>query len=526
MNSYGPDERLSAFYDGELSAVERADVERLLAELPNLRVEFSTLSDLSQRLGNLADAIPEADLCPRILQQIVSTHSATRTTPVRSQRRWMPFLLTACALTLVVAAILPLLPGSKSINSLAINESTNRAKTDSSRSAALSPRPAALESESVEVFDSPAIPSSPVVMAAKAIESPQNAPQGDEPSLDGNGVDAQTSALLTRFAKDGELQPGQIISQVVEGGESPMLMEYTVINVHRTAALLEVLLRKHGIIPLIPSSELADQSAGSDVIDRSTMSKTASDLVVFTVDADPGPLNNVMFECQNLQDVVLTNAEPLDLYETPAAHTASRKAELQSDSDSLPAPGSAAGGSPVEAAPPAPAGVRDDATEPAGIADQVVDDEHMIAQKKKSRASGEKFKDSPSRAHTMASQESATEDLVVTQVFGNSLVMKNGTELYAELQQRQTQLNMNSSRGNTAKQQVLGSEPFSRPLQKDAAAVDQIFGKDQAPQAVGGFQSNGLQYNQSMNSARSRQRMILVLRHQTPPPPAPSRISP
>ncbi len=70
MNSHGHDERLSAFYDGELPAVERAEVERLLSERPELRAELAGMTDLSQRLTELADDGIDFDLRAGVMEAI------------------------------------------------------------------------------------------------------------------------------------------------------------------------------------------------------------------------------------------------------------------------------------------------------------------------------------------------------------------------------------------------------------------------------------------------------------------------
>ena len=130
MTTHGPDDRLSAFYDGELSAAERAEVERLLNERLDLQAELNGLSDLSQRLSELADEVPEFDLRPQLLQQIANTRRLASPTlasnPSGGRRRWMPLLLTACSLSLLVAALLPLLTKTDQSSMVAMNAETQK----------------------------------------------------------------------------------------------------------------------------------------------------------------------------------------------------------------------------------------------------------------------------------------------------------------------------------------------------------------------------------------------------------------
>lgn len=133
MTTPGPDERLSAYYDGELSAAERAEVERLLTERSDLRNELSGLADLSLRLNDLAEELPDFDLRARVLTQIENARRNHLPIPVKSpvQRfpKWMPLLLTACSLMLLIAVSLPLLSTSVTSPQLAQHEAMSAKAT-------------------------------------------------------------------------------------------------------------------------------------------------------------------------------------------------------------------------------------------------------------------------------------------------------------------------------------------------------------------------------------------------------------
>ena len=106
MNGTPSNERLSAWLDDELPLDERAEVEKLLAESPELRQEVDELRRLSERLKGLPAEPAPAELQPAIMRSIeretllASDDSAST---ARHGRR-IRMLTTAAGIVLVAGA--------------------------------------------------------------------------------------------------------------------------------------------------------------------------------------------------------------------------------------------------------------------------------------------------------------------------------------------------------------------------------------------------------------------------------------
>ncbi len=525
MNTHSPDERLSAFYDGELSAAERADVERLVTERPDLREELSMLAGLSQRLCDLADDLPEVDLRSRVMQRMAAAPPVSPRAVVATgvaevwppRRRWMPLLLTVCALTLLVAAVLPLLPLTDQADLVAISENPPAENLGmmggdpviSSGSRMGSPLlHTPLAGGGFATHDTPMTVS---LAPAEVAENSTSAAPGlgaEGTNTDGTGP----SEFLASIERVRDLKPGDIVSRLVEGGDVPMIADYTVVDVDRTANHVEILLQEHGIVPLNPTAETEQRNAKA----RPTKAKTLSNIKVYLVDAESVSLNTALVQCQNLKEVVGLNVEPIMPYE------ADDETQLVAKNATLnPAAGAA---SPAALAP-----AKLSATSKAGAdrragADALGDAREGVAAKGKplhrQPQPGEPqadVSDSVNLADKNMADQSLGRSKLTSLINGNSLVVEHGDELYTEIKQHQLQLPKNSVRGNYAlkQQQSVDHQPFTQPGQK-TESVESTLRKGQSLPAPSNLQADGLQYN---FTGRYRQRAILVLRPQSPPPP-------
>ena len=523
MNTHGPDERLSAFYDGELSAAERADVERLVTERADLREELSLLAGLSQRLSDLADDLPEVDLRSRVMQRIAAAQPASPRAGVASgvagvwtpRRRWMPLLLTVCALTLLVAAVLPLLPLSDQADLVAIHEVREQENLGmmggdpviSSESGMGSPSlDTTLAGEEFATHDSPMTVSLAPAEEAENSASAARSVGAEWLHSDGTGP----SEFLASIERVRDLKPGDIISRLVEGGDVPMIADYTVVDVDRTANHVEILLQEHGIVPLNPTAETEKRNATA----RPTKANTLSNIKVYLVDAESVSLNTALVQCQNLKEVVGLNVEPIMPYEADdETQLAAQNAILN------PAAGAAP---PAALAPPKPSA----ASKAGADRDALSDVREGVAAKgkplRRQSQPGEPQADVADSVN-LADQKMADQTLgrakLTSLINGNSLVVEQGDELYTEIKQHQLQLPKNSVRGNYALKQPPGvdNQPFAQPGQK-AESVESTLRKGQSLPAPSNLQADGLQYSTN-STGRYRQRAILVLRPQSPPPP-------
>ncbi len=547
MNLHGPDERLSAFYDGELSAVERADVERLVIERPDLRAELSVLAGLSQRLSDLADDLPEVDLRSRVMQRIAVARPASSRSPASPRslvapglslrRRLMPLLLTVSALTLLIASMWPLLPHADQAGLVANHELSDRMSAEWGNP--MEPQATApalhktLAGETIATHDSPVTVS--ISPADEAGHSGTIAGGfgggGNSANSDGTGP----SELLASLERRRNLQPGDIVSRLVEGGDVPMIADYTVVDVRRTANNVEILLQEHGIVPLIPITE--KETAGAS---HPRAKKTSdSDIKVYLVDAESASLNTALFECQKLKEVVALNVEPLG-YEADAALIASQNAPPQPTAET-PAPGAPA--TPNVSGPAKPSAAAGSAanrrvgTHPEdGVSEGSAaknGSPNYAAQSGGPMSGRGDSKPRVSKAMSDAPRDKSKLSQIVN---GNSLVVENGDQLYTEIKHRQIQGLSNADQGNAGRSQYsskreqgqsLDKQPFTQRGQKTETA-ESIFRTGQKPLANGPLNNDALQYGNSSNSNgyRNRQRAIVVLHSQSPSPPDAIRINP
>lgn len=106
MNGTPSNERISAWLDDELSLNERAEVEKMLAESPELRQELDELQRLSGRLKRLPVGQAPAGLKQAVMRSIErETLLATANEPHVARRgRLLQTLSTAAAVALVAGA--------------------------------------------------------------------------------------------------------------------------------------------------------------------------------------------------------------------------------------------------------------------------------------------------------------------------------------------------------------------------------------------------------------------------------------
>ena len=323
------------------------------------------------------------------------------------------------------------------------------------------------------------------------------------------------SELLARIERRRDLKPGDIVSQMVEGGDVPMIADYTVIDVRRSARDVEFLLRKNSIVPLLATDRRED-SDSTRVSERSTPSIPSSEIIkVYLVDAESASLNTAMVECQNLQEVVALNYLPLGLNAAGEAQLASLNGPPVLAADAVPTP---AGSAQVVPAPAA-ALMRSAVAEPGSrAAGETVSKEGPVA--RKSMAGGQLPLDGAMNpVDKIADDVARSKEKVVSLVNGNSIVIENGDEFYSEIMQRQVQSLRNADRGSPVKQQQNFEVPAIARSAPATQALEALSNPNPSQQFDGRQGSNGLIYSNVYNGGRSRQRAILVLRSQSPPPP-------
>ncbi len=263
MKTPGHDELLSAFHDGELSAAERAEVERRLAESEALRGELGSLSLLSARLADLADALPEFDLRGRVMGAIASQSlrpvvaAPSFGSATGRSRRIAPWLWTVAGLGLAALVTLPLMNGPDRAD-VALNEKPQGPSLESTTDGALvvapAPAPAAAVMAGPGLGDEVGMAgSAPSLVTADAPSEP--APEAAFALADAEDtIDAAELAeladlkeLITKIQRQRSLAPGEMLARLEADGPVPMLFDYQVVDVARVSNDIQILLQKIGV---------------------------------------------------------------------------------------------------------------------------------------------------------------------------------------------------------------------------------------------------------------------------------------
>lgn len=229
MNGTPSNERLSAWLDNELSLDERAEVEKQLADSPELREELEELQRLSGHLKKLPVEKAPAGLQQAVMRSIeretLLAGGDAQTVPRRRSLHWVT---TAAGIALVVGAGFWFSSGRN-------------------------PEVAVLE------------PSGPVIVNARQTRPGMQANKPDTKSSNRLSVELPTRQFEIDRSKLGEADIGDIIEAVRRDGESVSIVRLTVVDREAGLESLRVLLA-HQDIPLDDATEPA--STGNDLSRR------------------------------------------------------------------------------------------------------------------------------------------------------------------------------------------------------------------------------------------------------------------
>ncbi len=183
----------------------------------------------------------------------------------------MPLVLMTCSLALLVAAILPLTMKPDQLL-VATNDAPHSIAPVTAATAATD---GVFEQVDAGAENGPSV----AMQAAAPAES-------DTVGGFGGAVAAKESPsqLLQSLADKGRLNPGELITQLIEVGGQAMLAEYQVVDVQRSFSQVEVLLKDNGIVPLDPAAERAE-------VDSADTKNSPVEMQVIVVEAESTPLN-------------------------------------------------------------------------------------------------------------------------------------------------------------------------------------------------------------------------------------------
>lgn len=512
MTTPGPDERLSAYFDGELSAAERAEVERLLTERSDLQNELNGLADLSLRLNDLAEELPDFDLRSRVMAQIDRTRRSTPPMPVKTspptRQSWMPLFLSVCSLALLAAVTWPLLLTSGNMPQLAQHDAADQKFSHVNLAAKNVP----LSSQGPQQASwDLGVATTNNFSLNEASQSPEavNSTTAFSVSPDGKGP----SVILAQIERSRGLKAGEIVSRMIQSGDTPMLAEYTVVDVRRSAQDVEVLLKEHGIQPLAtPASDSRNAGQPSTVT-----ADTESPLRVYLLDAETVSLNTAITECKGLQEVVATKVESYSI--SPQAESIFT-GEMAPGAPSFFAQDSIVPAAPMDrfhesldgsqppfpAKPTVPAAPRSPVRGRIDAYSEMGPGGSLDAKEKTSAVTMEQSRLSPSTSSAKS---------LPANIAGNSLVVENGVEVYAELQNamNQTKLAFQANQRPQAFPADVNQNSIVESRVKDD--INSVIRPESRKMSMNWRSQSIPQQQKQINL--SRQRAFLVLRSQVPP---------
>ncbi|MFN0198916.1 MAG: anti-sigma factor family protein, partial [Planctomycetaceae bacterium] len=248
MNVKLPDDWVSAYYDGELSPAEREEADRRLQTSAEARTELEELGRLSQALRSLPAAVAPAELRHAVLQQaersmLISSPAADELSPHRvvqkprrtASRRWQS-VSVAIAAGVIVTTSLVLWNGIPRQNSEGLTIVRNEADTtvDGTRVAMKHTEPATDTS------------------SMASISNFANAVPGTLTGVPLEGMSLSGDASLTQALEDHMLQNTELLGTIFKyfpsDEEQVAVVEMTVIDVRKSAGMLQVLLSQHEVM--------------------------------------------------------------------------------------------------------------------------------------------------------------------------------------------------------------------------------------------------------------------------------------
>jgi hypothetical protein len=408
----------------------------------------------------------------------------------------MPFVLMTCSLALLVAAILPLTMSPDS-DIIALNEPTDAPFPSTAGMVAAKAGPASADGAFVSLNG--VAENSPALAMQSAVPSGSMGGSGNEP--DG------PSALLQSIAQKRRLNPGELITQLVEVGGQAMLAEYQVVDVRRSFSQVEVLLRNKGIVPLEGGDERAETADAKSKLNPENVR-------VIVIDAEPNPLNEALDQfvaSPENQEVMVTSLDSATLLQEAQEFDDSKDALAKAGEMPLPpapaaAPGAAASDAPADS-PLRPEARASKMAPRSSTPDKKVAGGPSPPMKLESPAIPPKATNDFAPKGSVAKEQPDIDSAVPPTVMGNSVVISNAAEVYPALEVAAR--NSYNSRQNTMNQGIRrsGSRAAVQDLvQQPASPVDVFSQNDQKFN-----QAPDLQYSQRSTN-RMRQLAILVLR--------------
>ncbi len=299
---------LSAYLDGETNPEETALVERLLAEQPELQSELHQLTDLSQSIQALPRIPAPDDFVQSVLSEVNQRRpvqpKSIASKPVKksqSSRLWKNGLIAASLLLAVGLFSLRLREAKMPLEMAANSEIGDQFEADSvaftknpagESGSAMKDAGALISESSLSLNESPSSPLISMELSSGTI--PADDPEIAFPQV--ITLDKETIANRLSSLSDAP-KSGDEVSILAMDGDSPILVDFTVIDAQKTLGQLQVLLKNHSVQPV---------AVGQDFESKLDSNQK---LVAIYLDLDEPVFEEILSQVSAIEAVVFVSEE-------------------------------------------------------------------------------------------------------------------------------------------------------------------------------------------------------------------------
>ncbi|MGD9855298.1 MAG: hypothetical protein AB7U20_10145 [Planctomycetaceae bacterium] len=256
-----PKSLISAYFDGEVSAEERASVSRAAEKSPVVQQVLDDYAQLSRSLNSLKENAPSPQLRDAVLAEIqaLAGPQATRKSPAPAplaplfRRHWKP-MAGGVAAAIAAGMLLMFWPGAPRPGTGLQTAHHDAGLPSQPLIVAASDAPGERMPVASAIATAP--PSSPAAAAADSLSSsnPNDAPRfaaRDADEEETNLTSIPEEWFTQQHAKDRHTpRPGDVMNYMLDVADETVVIPVTVVDVQRTAGQIRVLLASHGIQPL------------------------------------------------------------------------------------------------------------------------------------------------------------------------------------------------------------------------------------------------------------------------------------
>ncbi|MEZ6053496.1 MAG: hypothetical protein R3C02_19240 [Planctomycetaceae bacterium] len=261
-----PRELLSAYFDDEVSAEERAQVGRAIEQSPAINQVLEDYRQLSLSLRTLREDVLSPGLRDAVMAEICSEVVSTASSSEKSASRhsWMIAggVMTAAAAGLLIM-IWPAVPQVNKIADVGMSPAIESAATTDILLADNDEPPAsALAMSEPELATNGLVTDGLVADDSPALHEDGSA---EEPLV--RTASLPVESLLEQVAKDRHVpQPGDVVKYLTEVADETVWITLTVVDVQMAAGDIRVLLSNHGIESPVEGDTIETSSSDPNMV--------------------------------------------------------------------------------------------------------------------------------------------------------------------------------------------------------------------------------------------------------------------